>query len=79
MDNELKKVFIDMLTGYEKEYAIKYEECIPRLWSGIKEEDREKVYKMALEQGKTWQEVVGYKFIDGIILRELVVDIGYPE
>lgn len=38
------------------------------LWSGIKEEDREKVYKMALEQGKTWQEVVGYKLIDGIIL-----------
>ena len=68
MENDLKKVFIGTLTGYEKEYAEKYDECIPRRWSGIREEDREKVYKTALEQGKTWQEVVDYKLIDGMIL-----------
>lgn len=68
MEEKLKKVFLSTLSGYEKQYAEKYEDCIPRRWSGVKESDREGVYKMALEEGITWQEVVGYKETDNIIL-----------
>ena len=59
----------DYVTGYELEYFKKYKEFIPRIWGGVQEEDREKVYKQALEEGKTWQQVTGYdKMPKGLIL-----------
>ena len=61
MDPRLKEVFLATLEGYEKQYADIYETCIPRVWSGIKEEEMETIYKKALEEGKTWWEVVGYE------------------
>lgn len=56
----ISKAILDLLSGYEREYYIKHEDGIPWKWGGVKPEDREKVYKQALEEGKTWQQVTGF-------------------
>lgn len=60
MSKQPKKWLVDRLKGYEKEYYLKYNNVIPWYWGGVKPEDREKVYKQALEEGKTWERVTGF-------------------
>ena len=62
------KLIEEYLNGYEKEYYRKYKTGIPWNWAGIKPEEREGIYKLALEEGKTWQEITGYKNQDDVIL-----------
>ena len=58
-----------LLSGYELEYyLLNIGHLIPRRWGPVKEKDRESVYKKAVEEGKTWEEVIGYKPRKGIIL-----------
>lgn len=57
---EISQAILKLLSGYEKEYYLKYGDGIPLHWGGVKTKEREKVYKQALEEGKTWQEVTGF-------------------
>ena len=56
----VSQVILALHKGYEREYYLKHEDGIPRHWGGVKPKNREEVYKKALEQGKTWQEITGF-------------------
>ena len=53
---------------YEKQYYKLHKDVIPYMWGGVEPQNKEKVYKQALEQGKTWQEIVGYDETKNLIL-----------
>lgn len=62
----------EMFSGrkYALKYYLKHHEVAPT-WGSREMRDPEKaeeVYKEALEKGKTWQEITGYKEKEGILL-----------
>lgn len=70
MEDEKIKVLLKITTGYERKYLEKYHDIIPRLHPVpiCKESERENIYKKALEEDITWQEVTGFNNTEDIIL-----------
>ena len=70
MDKNIVKALLLITSGYEKEYLIKHNDIIPYYYPVpiCKESEREGIYKRALDEGKAWQEITGYKDPDDSII-----------